>query len=197
MLDLRGGGEGLSPWVRWYVRATARQIGLPSARIDAAFLTRVRDDLMRLIEDQTSYLASDARRMHHLEHRLHNLGTILFATTALVCVAILIIKLADVMLPDLEHYGHLLAIVGATVGAALPAIGAGIYGIRMQGDFAGIAGRNHALGHHLATLATVIANDPLDFDTLGRRAKRATDLLTADLASWLQTYDARPLALPG
>jgi len=196
MLDLRG-GDGLSPWVRWYSRATARQIGLPSATIDAAFLTCVRDDLMRLIDEQTSYLASDARRMHHLEHRLHKLGTALFALTAIVCVALLMEKLAAAMVPDLEPYGHLLAIVAATAGAALPAIGAAIYGIRMQGDFAGIAGRNHALGHHLTTLATVIADDPLEFDTLGRRAKRATDLLTADLASWLQTYDARPLALPG
>lgn len=197
ILDLRGGGDGLSPWVRWYSRATARQIGLPSATIDAAFLTCVRDDLMRLIDEQTGYLASDARRMHHLEHRLHNLGTTLFALTAIVCIALLLVKLAGAMVPDLDRYGHSLAILAATAGAALPAIGAAIYGIRMQGDFAGIAGRNHALGHHLATLARVIADDPLDFDTLGRRAKRATDLLTADLASWLKTYDARPLVLPG
>ena len=197
MLDLRGGGDRLSPWVRWYSRATARQIGLPSATIDSGFLTCVRDDLLRLIDEQTSYLASDARRMHHLEHRLHNLGTALFGLTAFVCIALLMVKLTAAMVPDLERYGHSLAILAATAGAALPAIGAAIYGIRMQGDFAGIAGRNHALGHHLTTLASVISEDPLDFDTLSRRAKRATDLLTADLASWLQTYDARPLALPG
>ena len=197
MLDLRGGGDRLSAWVRWYARSTARQIGLPSATVDPALLACVRDGLLRLINDQTGYLAGDARRMHRLEHRLHNLGTILFTTTALVCAAILMVKLADNLLPELKHYGHLLAVLSATVGAALPAIGAAIYGIRTQGDFAGIAARNHALGHHLSTLATVIADDPLDFDTLGRRAKRATDLLTADLESWLQTYDARPLALPG
>jgi hypothetical protein len=197
VLDLRGGGDGLSLWVRWYARATARQIGLPSARIDADYLACVRGDLMRLIDDQTGYLAGDARRMHHLEHRLHTFGTMLFAATALACVAMLLFKLAGAMIPELDHYAHSLTIVATIVGAALPAIGAAIYGIRMQGDFAGIAGRNHALGHHLKTLATVIADDPLDFDTLGRRAKRASDLLTADLESWLRTYDARPLALPG
>jgi hypothetical protein len=37
----------------------------------------------------------------------------------------------------------------------------------------------------------------LSFDTLKRRVARATDLLTRDLASWLQTYHARPLTLPG
>jgi hypothetical protein len=197
MLDLRGGGDRLSAWVRWYARATARQIGLPSAVIDEAYLVCVRDDLLRLLGDQTGYLTADARRMHQLEHRMHKLGTILFAVTALACVAMLLFKVATAAMPALEHLAHALAIAATITGAALPAIGAAIYGIRMQGDFGGIAGRDHALAHHLETLAEAIANDPLDFDMLGRRARRATDLLTEDLASWLQTYDARPLTLPG
>jgi hypothetical protein len=67
----------------------------------------------------------------------------------------------------------------------------------MQGDFAGIASRNEALAHHLTMLRKVIDADELGFDTLNRRVRRATDLLTGDLENWLQTYHARPLALPG
>jgi hypothetical protein len=46
-------------------------------------------------------------------------------------------------------------------------------------------------------LRQVIDADALSYDTLKRRVARATDLLTQDLASWLQTYHARPLTLPG
>jgi hypothetical protein len=67
----------------------------------------------------------------------------------------------------------------------------------MQGDFAGIAERSESLAHNLTTLRQVIDADVLSFDTLKRRVARATDLLTQDLASWLQTYHARPLTLPG
>ena len=79
----------------------------------------------------------------------------------------------------------------------MPSIGAAIYGIRMQGDFAGVAERAETLAHHLGALKRVVAEDALSFDTLSRRVRRVVDLLTADLASWRQTYHARPLSLPG
>jgi len=81
--------------------------------------------------------------------------------------------------------------------AALPAIGAAIYGIRMQGDFAGIAERNQVLAHHLRSLRDVCDQDELSFDTLRTRVARATDLLTEGLENWHQTYRSRPLVLPG
>jgi hypothetical protein len=196
-LDLRGAGAGTPAWVAWYTRATARELGLPSVRIDDSYLQCVRSDLLRLIDDQTAYLKLDAHRMHRLEHRLHLLGTMLFGATAIACLALLVFKTTYQWMPALAWLQHPFA-TGATIAsAALPAIGAAIYGIRMQGDFAGIASRNEALAHHLGMLRNVAHADDLAFDTLNRRIRRATDLLTGDLESWLQTYHARPLALPG
>jgi hypothetical protein len=196
-LDLRGAGEGTPGWVAWYTRATARELGLPSAHADKAYLQCVRDDLVRLIDDQTAYLKTDAHRMHRLEHRLHLLGTTLFGATAIACLALLVFKTTYQWMPTLAWLQHPLATAATIASAALPAIGAAIYGIRMQGDFAGIASRNEALAHHLTMLRQVVDTDELGFDTLNRRIRRATDLLTGDLESWLQTYHARPLALPG
>jgi hypothetical protein len=198
-LELRSGAELRPGWVDWYARATARTLGLPSVRVDPAYLGCVRDGLTTLIDDQIAYLHNDAHQMHRLEHRLHNLGTVLFAMTALICVTLLLFKMADKMMAmaalDAVASPFLTA---TTIGsAALPAIGAAIYGIRMQGDFAGIAERSAALAHNLTVLRQVIDADALSFDTLKRRVARATDLLTQDLASWLQTYHARPLTLPG
>ena len=198
-LELRSGAELRPGWVDWYVRATARAVGLPSVRVDATYLASVRDGLTSLIDAQIVYLCSDAHRMHRLDHRLHNVGTLLFAMTALICVALLLFKMVDKMVgvAALDAVAHPF-LTATTIGsAALPAIGAAIYGIRMQGDFAGIAGRSEALAANLTVLRQVIDADALSFDTLKRRVARATDLLTQDLASWLQTYHARPLTLPG
>ena len=198
-LELRT-GTGLRPgWVDWYARATARALGLPSARVDPAYLANVRNALTGLIDDQIAYLHNDARRMHRLEHRLHKLGTLLFALTALVCICLLALKMADeiggLAMPDAMVDPFLTAATIAS--AAFPAMGAAIYGIRMQGDFAGIAERSEALARDLTTLRHAIDGDALSFDTLKRRVSRATDLMTRDLARWLQTYHARPLTLPG
>lgn len=198
-LDLRADESGASPAIGWHVRAIARALGVPSVRIGAPYLAGVRDELVALIDGQIAYLTADARRMHTLEHRLHSLGTVLFGTTAVICVLTLALKASAAM-----HFGwssetvkHTIAIALTIGSAALPALGAAIYGIRMQGDFAGIAERNEALAHHLSSLRTVIDADALSFDTLRRRVRRVSDLLTADLDSWLETYHARPLTLPG
>ena len=198
-LELRSGAELRPGWVDWYARATARELGLPSVQVNEDYLACVREGLTTLIDEQVRYLQDDAKRMHRLEHRLHNLGMTLFGMTALVCVGLLIFKMADKMvaMAALDAIAHPVLTATTIASAALPAIGAAIYGIRMQGDFAGIAERSEALAHNLTTLRQVIDADSLSFDTLKRRVARATDLLTQDLARWLQTYHARPLTLPG
>jgi hypothetical protein len=196
-LDLRADLGDQPSWVAWYTRATARELGLPDLRVNGAYLAGVRKDLIGLLEGQITYLDIDARRMHRLEHRLHVLGTLLFAATAFACLGTLVFKAMVEIQPNLHGLQSPITITATIASAALPAIGAAIYGIRMQGDFAGIAGRNEALAHQLKALRVVIDDDALTFDTLRRRIRRASDLLTNDLARWLQTYHARPLALPG
>lgn len=196
-LDLRGAGEHRAPWVAWLTRATAREIGLPHASADAGYLDCVRAELLSLIDGQTRYLAGEARRMHRLDHRLHLTGTILFALTALACLVLLVVKTAYSLSPWLTTVQASVTVGVTIVSAAFPAIGAAIYGIRMQGDFAGVADRSENLHRDLTTLHHVVEADDSDFDTLRRRVRRVADLLAGDLGRWLQTYNARPLALPG
>jgi hypothetical protein len=186
-------------WVDWYVRATARELGLPSVRVDRHYLGCCRAALTALIDDQLFYLEADSRTMRRLEHRLHLLGTALFATTAFTCVGLFLFEIVHHLRPAaaLSAMAHPLLTATTIASAALPALGAAIYGIRMQGDFAGSADRSDTLRRHLASLRKVMEEDELEFDTLRRRTLRATDLLTAGLGSWLQTYHARPLTLPG
>ncbi len=195
-LGLHGGAASRAPWIDGEIRRIARSIGLPSGCADAAFLGRVRDNLKSVLDDEAEYLVAEARRMHRLEHRLHILGTVLFVLTAILCALVLLTEgmAATGWLPEL---GKPFTLAMTAVSASLPAIGAAIYGIRMQGDFAGIAERNEALSQQLATLRHVVDQDKLSFDTLKLRVLRASELLVQDLVSWRATYHSRPLALPG
>ena len=189
-------GEGHAGWVSHASRAVARALGLANGVITPAYLADVRSALLRLVEGQIAYLTAEAKQMHVLEHRLHRLGTWLFAVTALTCITLLLFKLLGSLLPQYQALAHPAALAATIIGAALPAFGAAIYGIRMQGDFAGATQRGAELAGKLDVLRGAVAAAE-NFDTLSRCARSATSLLTADVASWLHSVQARPLALPG
>ena len=137
------------------------------------------------------------RKMEQLEHRLHRLGTGLFGLTAISCLVLRLFKALDHLLPGqgstVAHVTTAVTILSAT----LPAFGAAIYGIRMQGDFSGTAERAHTLAEKLRHLKTAIGEGEPDFDGLSRCARGLTSLLTADVSTWFHATSARPLTLPG
>ncbi len=179
-------------------RDIARRIGLPSARVDAAYLGEAHASLAALLDDQIGYVRRESGRMHQLEHRLHRLGGTLFAITALICATVLGIEMVWTFFSHGEGDAHHSLPLGVTVvSAALPAMGAAIYGIRMQGDFAGSAERNAALASHLVELRRIVEDEPPGFDGLRRMIRRTAELLTADVSQWARSTRARPLSLPG
>ncbi len=182
-------------WVRWLSRATARELGLPHAVADRAYLTRVRDTALGLITDQIEYHRSNAARMHKLEARLHRAGEVLFGATILACLAWIIAKLAGAPMGAVGSIGANEIVTALT--ASLPAMGAALYGIRMQGDFAGIAERAQVTVTRLDKLLRVMADDPVDYSRLSARLGRLADIMLTDVAHWRTTYQARPLTLPG
>jgi len=185
--------------VRHVLRDTARAIGVPDGAVDAAWLGAVREALLRLIDGQSAYLAREAARMHRLEHRLHVLGTGLFAMTALACVTAMAVEatLAFTGRELSESAAHVFLVVMTMITAGLPALGAAIYGIRMQGEFASLAERAHDTHQRLHLLRHTIEHDVPSFDTLRRRIAHLIEIVTSNTADWHRTHHARPLALPG
>lgn len=177
-------------------RVIARRLGLPSARIDDAYLSEAHASLAALLDDQIGYVRREAGRMHRLEHRLHRLGGALFAITALVCAGVLGIEVVWTFSHE-PSAAHVLPLGVTVLSASLPAIGAAIYGIRMQGDFAGAAERNAALAMQLGELRRIVADEAPGFDGLRRLIRRTAELLTADVSQWVRATRARPLSLPG
>jgi hypothetical protein len=182
-------------WVGWLARATARETGLPNVNADAAYLTRVRDMALHLITEQMAYQHTNAGRMHKLEHRLHQSGEILFGGTVVACVAWIIVKLSGIPMGVVGRVGMTEIVTFLT--AVLPALGASIYGIRMQGDFAGVAFRSQVTVSRLERLKRAMIDDPLDYARLSARLRNLADIMLTDVSNWRTTYQARPLALPG
>lgn len=186
------------------LRDAARALGLPTVRVDAGYLGCVRDKLIRLLDDQIAYHRGNAHRMHTLDHRLHRLGTILFSLSALSCIVVLAFEIGRNIshAVALERMAHPLDLAATLASAALPAVGAAIYGIRMQGDFSGIAGRAFELTEALHRLKNAVENevggdDGLAFDHLRHSIRQAADLMGSELADWRTAQQARPLTLPG
>ena len=85
--------------------------------------------------------------------------------------------------------------------AGLPAFGAGITGIREQGDFEGFAERSHTTQHQLsgveAKMKTVLG-DPATLDLYKSQAilMLATEIMAKDVTAWHQQFSSKRLALP-
>lgn len=190
------GADNILPgWVHWLARATARELGMPNAIADKGYLTRVHSAALSLVEDQLAYHRLNAKRMHKLESRLHHTGEYLFGGTIIACSVWIVCKLAGVPMSFGGTIGMTEIVTALT--AAMPAVGAAIYGIRMQGDFAGVADRSEATVARLLRLHRALKDDPLDYTRLIARLKRLSEIMLTDVEHWRTTYQAKPLTLPG
>jgi hypothetical protein len=197
-LDLRADDNaepGAIPgWVRWLSRATAREIGLPSVVVDDAYLAKIRSVALAMIHEQIEYHSRNSHQMRHLDHTLHKLGEYLFGGTVVACALWIVLKVSG--LTNGGEGFNVTSLVTA-ITAALPAMGAALYGIRMHGDFGGIADRSDVTVKRLRRLQRAVDADALEFDRLAARLRRFCEITLTDVAHWRTTYQARPLILPG
>ena len=185
-------------WTGWYVRALIRQQGMRSgslAQSDAA-----REMLTDLLEDQCSYHRDvTAPRMKKLHDRLEGAGEHLFYSTLMIAALYLFFYFvayrwtAAVELSEKHH--ELVKHAVAAISATFPAIATASYGIRVTGDFEGIALRSERTHAALARLLQQIAGDPPDLGTLRARARAGADAMLGDVSSWRLAAESRSLTL--
>ena len=197
-LGLRAGEDGHqhAGWAYWYVRATARELGLPNAHCDSLYLETARRDIVELIDEQSQYHAGNAHAMAHADHNLHHTGDVLFFGTVLACMLFIVAYMV--------HHGSMMTL-GSVSGAELvtfvtalfPALAAALYGIRMQGDFAASSRRSGEIALRLRRLRRRIENDPLTYQGLVDKARGVREILLAEVQQWRSHYESRPLTLPG
>jgi hypothetical protein len=182
-------------WTGWYVRAIVREQNLRTGLLDEYALSLSRSVLLALLHDQCTYHCTTATRMEKLETRLELIGSFLFGATALTAVIFLSV-VGIIGIHEAVKYESKVFLVTA-LAAGLPALATASYGIRLIGDFEGIARRSERTHKALKQLIEVINHDPLTLDHLRARARGAAEAMLGDVSSWRIAAESRGLNIPG
>ena len=175
-------------WTEWYAAGMWRTMGSPTGVIKnparlAAALTE------HELAPQIAYHRHAAHRAESLDHRLHLIGLALFTATVIGCFVLII---GYFVAPEWVTAKATLFVI---LSAGLPAVGTAIFGIRVQGDFAGTAQRS------LSTAARLQASvDEAGSTTELTRAadlfEEAARFMLADLGEWQLAHQQRELVIP-
>jgi hypothetical protein len=177
-------------WVTWYVRAQTCGLGLESGTLDKARLEEVRGSLIDIAESQRSYHAQNADLMRRVERRIEHIAYVLIGLTILFATINAIISFG--WLDVTEEWNPLLM----GLPAALPALAAATFGIRLIGDFEGIAARDGRTSATLSNLVDALQQDQPNLALLRSRARSIVDALLGDLSHWQMTTESRKLVEP-
>jgi hypothetical protein len=182
-------------WVSWYVRSVERLLPLPNRVTDQVYLTEVKGAVIgEELNGQIAYHHANSHRMEMVAHRLHVNGLVLFITPAVVGGLFLVAFLTQAVTgwkcaEDIRFF-----VTGLT--AALPAFGAALNAVRVQGDFETVGERSAATAARLASVRGALESEPLDFPRLADRTQRAAEVMSVDLSEWQTLFRTRPLSLP-
>ena len=195
---LRGGTNlaGEAPgWVLWYARATGRELGLPNVVADESFRATLRSIFVSSqLDEQIAYHDTNLQRLERLDHRLHVAGSLLFWLTGAAALMFLFALVLG-WLQD-EHLKHGFAVAVTWITAVFPALGAAIFGIRVQGDFTNVAERSERTAAALRQIRDMLTAGDLRWESLKGQTDRAAMVMLADLADWRIIFERRPLTLP-
>jgi hypothetical protein len=212
-----GGRE--PPWTLWYIRATLREIGLPSATLDDAYRQPLLAAALRYeVDDQIAYHQSTAEVMHNLDHFLHGLAEACFRLTFWLLVAFLAVYglyhlfSADPVEASLSRFFNDANIevwlekglkiakqVVVVFAAGLPALGAALAGIRVQGDFESAKERSERMVDELTALKAEYERAIARATQLDHTAAMLIDtarVMSEDLTAWQDLYGRKRLTLP-
>jgi hypothetical protein len=182
-------------WVGWYVRAVERLMPPPTRVVDADYLEAARKAVIAVeLRSQINYHHDNSRHMELAAHRLHQSGRVLFVTPGLIGFGFILAYLAY------RFWGLGLAydvrLYATALTAALPAFGAALYAIQVQGDFETVAARSEEMAARLATIREVMNEEPIDFFRLSDLIQRAVGVMSDEQSEWRTLFSTRPLSLP-
>jgi hypothetical protein len=176
-------------WIDWYASGIWRAMGCPSGVIDPVCASRLaRSIAEHEVAPQVGYHERNARQIDLLDHRLGQIGMVLFATTLIVSVATLIGYAANASY--VNTYGNWFSLVSA----GFPALGTAVFGIRFQADFGGDALRSMATANTLRQLEQELCRD-VSLSRAADLAEQAARIMLSDLDEWRLVNQQRDLSV--
>src|SRR5262249_48018261 len=139
-----------SAWFLWYLRATVRELGLPSGVFDGtyqdALLAAVSNCVILGEDGQLEYHKENAATLRRMSSWVRRTTDVCFALTLGILVAffVIIVPIAWIFGPAVFIEGNALLLASAVTFSAafFPALGAAVAGIRETGDFESFGNRS-------------------------------------------------------
>lgn len=166
-------------WVEWYVRRTARDLGLPTVSYNAAAVASTAAAIsVHEFRSQRDYHRAAAVFAWQVDKRLGLFSKICFAGTVVAGIAYGAVALSPYQLSvPLDQ-------ISAALFAVLPALGAAVAAVRAQGDFLRLATRSTSVADELQRLIGILACPELDFDRLRCVVERAMSTMDNEAREW-------------
>ena len=176
-------------WIDWYASGIWRAMGCPAGTIDRACAARLGKAIAaHEVEPQMSYHERNAKQIELLDHRLGQIGMVLFAATLVVSVLTLIGL--GIGSDYVNRYGNWFTLVSA----GFPALGTAVFGIRFQGDFGGDALRSMATADTLRLIDQELRKD-VSLSRAADLAEQAARIMLSDLDEWRLVNQQRDLSV--
>jgi hypothetical protein len=209
---LTGYGQPSQSWMYWLVRAVARNLRLPSARVNTTFKAQYLDELIREVSDPNSGQANfhdiNYERSNRIDKRLREASEALLWFT-LACVIVHIACLSFEQVSNLLEKAYNTAwarhisalILLATAGG--PALAAALANINNQGEYARIAKRSLAMNIWLSQCAsetrqlreTIVQDaEAVSLLRVSTLAQQVTDSMVQEVIDWHTIVHDQPHA---
>ena len=178
-------------WTRWYTSAIWREMASPTGIVTKARIASLASAIVEeQVRPQAAYHLTNAKRMHRLDHRLHEFGNI---TLGAVIAACLLYLMGSVFM---THAVKALSMPFVVVTVGLPTLGAALFGLRGHGEHLLAASRS------INTVAALNANadrltSAAGLDQLASEMENTAAIMLADLNEWTVSYSERSLEIPG
>jgi hypothetical protein len=210
-VDLPGLTARSPTWIVWYLRATMRELSLPSAFLDATYSQSLLSGTAAAeLDKQIQYHNENRRTAHRIDLVLHGAGIFCFVITFLILFVFLIgfgyerLFGAPGVLHDhpstaLGHVPFFLKKWMFFGTAGLPALGAALSGIRAHGDFDASEHRSAQMIISLLALKedyTRALGESSDLEDTARMLIAAARVMSEDLLAWEELYGRKRLVLP-
>jgi hypothetical protein len=190
-------------WPEFYAREVLRELGLPSVKIDHAYLHAVLDTLLRHHAScQRIYHEAKAQRLARVHHGLDRFSEVMFSLAILSVASYLIMLLIASFGLIPEHIPHDLSKMFTFMGVALPALGGASAGIRYFGDFERFASISEVTAEKLLEVETRIAtllkapDGQLSYAQVAALAHNIDDIVVTEIENWQSVFGSKNIAVP-
>ncbi|WP_265570779.1 hypothetical protein [Sphingomicrobium nitratireducens] len=182
--------EAGADWTRWYASAIWREMTSPTGETGPETIRKLADHVIEeQVKPQAAYHRVNAERMHHLDHKLHEVGNFLMGAVIAACFLFIVGYFID------AHAVKKVTNYFVLITAGLPAAGAAVFGLRGHGEHLLASSRSANSANALDRNARRLAE--LDeIDKLARELERTAAIMLSDLNEWTTSYREKSLEVP-